>query len=101
MLLRAKNFFTTILLVGLVLVIGYQVYSLNSNRIRLSRSLSELNGKVTNLEREKSKLVSDLEYFTDLENLAKEFKSRFNYKRPGENLIIVIPESGNEIMSNE
>jgi len=37
-------------------------------------------------------LLGDIEYFSNPKNLAKELKSKFNYKNPGEKLIIVVPE---------
>lgn len=90
---KLKKTAVTIILGALFLVIGYQVFNLNSRRAELASRLGVVNEKIEKLETENRNLQTDLEYFVDLENLAKEFKSQFNYKRPGEKLIIVVPES--------
>lgn len=89
---KVKRIIILVILTSLVLVIGFQVYSLNSERLDLKRSLSDVNNRVSFLEIENISLENDLNFFSDTENLAKAFKSQFNYKRPGEKLIIVIPD---------
>ena len=42
-------------------------------------------------KKENFELQADLEYYARPENLEKELRSRFNYKKPGEKLIIIVP----------
>lgn len=79
-----------ILLVFLVLV-TVQVYRLNNERLKLEDDLSKITPRIESLEQENKDLKSDLQYFANPENLVKEFKSEFNYKNPGERMIIVVP----------
>ena len=43
------------------------------------------------LKNENAGLQADLIYFSESENLEKELRSRLNYKKSGEKLIIVVP----------
>ena len=65
-----------------------QLYFLNG---RLKAEFSLLSEKVENLKKENSLLQADLEYFKEPANLEKELRNRFNYKSPGEKMIIVVP----------
>lgn len=65
-----------------------QLYFLNG---RLKVEFSLLSEKVENLKKENSLLQADLEYFKEPANLEKELRNRFNYKSPGEKMIIVVP----------
>ncbi|MDP2695945.1 MAG: hypothetical protein Q8O87_01690 [bacterium] len=92
---KIKKTAILIVLSALFLLIGFQVYTLNAKRIDLKNVLSDVNSQVGELEIDNDLLDADIEYFADPENLAKEFKSKFNYKRPGEELIIVVPKENN------
>lgn len=87
-----------IVLAIMLTLLGVQVYSLNSKRASLKGGLSKINGQIEMLEQENENLKSDLAYFSDTQNLIKELKSKFNYKRPGEKLIIVAPKEWNAII---
>ncbi|NCO15467.1 hypothetical protein GW816_00990 [Candidatus Wolfebacteria bacterium] len=50
-----------------------------------------LNSRLQALLKENADLQSDIEYFSHPENLEKELKSRFNYKKPGEKMMIIVP----------
>lgn len=86
-----------IIVLGTILILlGWEIYNLNAKRVALRRNLEEIGGDVGALEAESQKLRADLEYFADPENLIKELKSKFNYKKPGEKLIIVVPGNNNQ-----
>lgn len=79
----------TLILVSAVLI--YQFYQLFSYNVELEAIFAKLNQKFNSFKEENLKLQADLEYFQEPENLAKELRSRLNYKKPGEKLIIVVP----------
>ncbi len=85
-----------IILVLVLLVLFYELYQLYRYNGELRENLSFLNGKFSQFTKDNSELRSDLEYFSEPENLEKELRSRFNYKNPGEKLIIVVPQKINE-----
>jgi hypothetical protein len=45
------------------------------------------------LNKENSSIKDDISYFTSPQNLEKELRGEFNYKKPGEKMIIIVPES--------
>ena len=67
--------------------LGSQLYNLYTGNSELSRRLETANIEAQKLTLEHEKLQADLSYFSESENLAKELKARFDYKKPGEKLI--------------
>ena len=78
----------SLLISGLLIYQTYQLYSYYGD---LSGILSVISDKLRLLKEENLNLQSDLNYFQEPENLEKELRSRFNYKKPGEKLIILVP----------
>ncbi len=74
------------------LFLGYQVYTLYAERKVVRAEASQVQQKLTTLEDDQAKLKDDVGYFSDIRNLAKELKSLFNYKRPGEHMMIIVPK---------
>ncbi len=75
---------------GALIFVSGQLYF--SNRT-LSASAGSLRLRLEALKADSLNLSSDIEYLKIPENLEKELRSRFNYKNPGEKLIIVVPSS--------
>jgi hypothetical protein len=48
------------------------------------------------LARENERIEDDLDYYANTENLMKEFRSLFNYRKPGEELHIIVPRRSSE-----
>ena len=70
----------------------FQLYRFYGQRRQLSKNLNKTDEALGGLTEDNRKLQADLEYYLDQENLAKEAKSKFDYKRPGEKMMIVIPQ---------
>lgn len=81
----------TIFLLLVLIALGWQLYQLYLQNRTLQDTLLEIEDKATVLNQENSNLQADLKYFSESENLEKELRSRFNYKKPNEKLIIVVP----------
>lgn len=81
----------TIFLLLALAVLIYQFYQLYSYHGELREVFSGLSGKLAALRKESFNLQADLNYFLEPENLEKELRAKFNYKKPGEKLIIVVP----------
>ena len=86
------RFVITAILLALSGVVIVQLYNLYSKQLALIHQSREAATVIEKLQDENSQLKSDMEYFSDPRNVAKELKSKFNYKEPGETMIIVIPE---------
>ena len=66
-----------------------QLYRFYVRNHGMEQELSNVTNETQQLERENERLQADLHYFQEPENLAKELKSKFDYKRPGEKMIKV------------
>lgn len=80
-----------IIIVILFSFVGSQVYFILKERNQLRAEVLGLNGKLNTLQSENKTLKEDISYFSNPLNLEKELKAKFNYKDPGEKMIIVVP----------
>ena len=67
--------------------LSIQFYNLYKSNNTLDAKLKETESEVRTLTGEAEQLKADISYFSDPENLAKELKAKFDYKKPGEKLI--------------
>ena len=86
------KFFLSILFFGLIVFLGIQLYNLYSQKTALAGRVAKVTAQAEALVSENEKLNFDLEYFSNFENLIKEYKALFNYKNPGERLFIIVPQ---------
>lgn len=84
-----------IILIVVAVALFWQLFRLILNYRELSGLSESLSLKLSALKIDSNNLKADLEYFSDPANLEKELRSRFNYKNPGEKLIIIVPPKDN------
>lgn len=63
----------------------FQEKSISENKLR------RLLIKAEALEKDRAEIKSGIEYFSRPENIEKELRAKFNYKKPEEKMIIVVP----------
>lgn len=80
-----------VLLVIILGFLGWGIYGFIVENQSLEEKVAELETKTAALKEDITESESEIKYFSDEANLLKELKSQFNYREPGENLIIVIP----------
>lgn len=68
-------------------VLSLQLYRIYFSNKSAETALSEVNINLEKLKKENAGLLNDIGYYSEPENLAKELKSKFDYKKPGEKLI--------------
>ena len=85
-----KRILTTILFLAVIALL-WQLFQLYLQNSGLKNNLGIIEKKLNSLSGENGRFQADLKYFAFPENLEKELRSRFNYKKPGEKLIIVVP----------
>ncbi len=68
-----------------------QLYFINKERGELQVKLDDLSSRFATLSQENIDLQSEIEYFSQPENLEKELRAKFNYRKPGEEMIIIVP----------
>ena len=79
-----------VLLVVLILVLGAQILSFLSQTSKTQKDFTELQGKLEQAKADQNKFTADLDYYLNPQNLKKELKGRFNYKEPGEKMLILV-----------
>lgn len=78
-----------VILASLVVAVflGIQLVNFFKNNSELSSKLGSAKAEASQLSLDNAQLQADLKYFAEPENLAKELKAKFDYKKPGERLI--------------
>ncbi len=67
--------------------VSFQVYRLYASNAIAEAELEKTSSKLEELKTENTQLQADIVDYSEAENLAKELKARFDYKKPGEKLI--------------
>ncbi|MBI4993877.1 hypothetical protein HZC33_02910 [Candidatus Wolfebacteria bacterium] len=70
-----------------------QIYFIFKEKNKLKDKFESLSFRAENIKNENEKIKSEIEYFLLPQNLEKEFRARFNYKKLGEKMIIVVPQN--------
>ena len=86
------RFFVSLFLGVIVVFLAVQAFRLYEQGRDYAAEMVTLKEEQGALDEENVALKKDLEYYEDDANLAKELRSRFNYKAPDEELLIVVPE---------
>ena len=80
----------TILLIALALI-GSRVYAFFVQERGLSSALADVQARLTKAKADEANLQSEVQYLANPLNLEKELRARFNYKKPGETMIVIVP----------
>ena len=73
--------------VAILGVMSVQLFRIIVDDDRVGANLDKARTEAQALKSENEQLQSDINYFSKPENLIKEFKAKFDYKKPGEKLI--------------
>ena len=79
------------ILIILFLFLSFQLVSFWFRKNDAVSQLANLQSELGNSQKDLANLKSDLSYYLNPVNLEKEIKDRFNYRSPGEKMIIVVP----------
>jgi len=71
--------------------LGTGFYSLQSENNQLNAELIQVKKNLAELKKESKNLQDQVDYYQVPENVLKEYRSQFNYKKPGEKMFIIIP----------
>jgi len=78
-------------LIIFVIAIGFQIAILFREETQLKTELDQLKSKSDSFTKENVELESQMNFLSRLENLEKELKAKFNYKKTGEKMMILVP----------
>ncbi len=73
--------------VAILGAMSVQLFHIITSDNRLNNNLDKAQAEAQLLKLENGQLQEDIDYFSKPENLTKEFKAKFDYKKPGEKLI--------------
>lgn len=79
------------ILIILLAAVAAQVYLFAVKEKKVGADFSELEKNIKEASDKNSSFRAQLEYYLNPVNLEKELKARFNYKRSGEKVIIIVP----------
>jgi len=82
-----------IILVIALIFVATQIVSAVKQEHSLSAAFSDISGRLAEAEAQEQSLSAEVNYLTNPINLAKELRSRFNYAKPGETMVIIVPSS--------
>ena len=80
------------ILVIVLLALGWGFWAIRKERTGLEKEAGSLQAELSTIQKENKEIQDKIDYFEDPKNLLKEAKSQFNYRAPGEELIIIVPE---------
>jgi len=86
------KFFLVLFLTVIVVFIGAQCYRLFVQQADYVTQAQQLKEQTDKIAAENAALQSDIEFYQNPANAAKELQSKINYKKPDEQMIILVPE---------
>jgi cell division protein FtsB len=67
------------------------VYGFFAEERQLNADLADIQTRLTKAGTDEASLQDEVQYLANPLNLEKELRARFNYKKPGETMIIIVP----------
>jgi len=80
-----------IILIILIVISWIELFFLFKEDNKLKSELSEITQKVQVLSEENKNLRAQIDYYSDPANLEKELKSKYNFRRSDEKMMIIVP----------
>jgi predicted PurR-regulated permease PerM len=76
-----------------LILIGVQVYSFVAQEWSLGGQLADVQENLLKSQAQEASLQEETQYLSNPANLEKELRARFNYKKPGETMVIIVPNT--------
>jgi len=81
-----------IVVLSLVLIfLCVNIWNFIGQEHALSKELTDVQTQFNKAQADQANLEEEDQYLSDPTNLEKELRARFNYKNPGEKMIIIVP----------
>lgn len=78
----------------MLILLIFQTFSLLSQKKDVAEKYEELQSALAQTKDDQERLKTEINYLSNPSNLEKELRQRFNLKKPGEKMIIVVPAVG-------
>jgi cell division protein FtsB len=76
-----------------VIILGVQVYSFVAQESQLGGQLADVQANLVKAQSQEASLQEEGQYLSNPANLEKELRARYNYKKPGETMVIIVPSA--------
>jgi len=83
-----------------LILLGMRIFSFIKQDQQLSQTLSETQARLEKAQADEANLSAELQYLENPENLQKELRAQFNYKKPGETMMIIVPGASSTAASS-
>lgn len=90
--MRVKTWLVVVLLSVIVLIIGAEVFITLKESRKLGADQEKLQAKAEALINDNNQIEKEIRYYSFSESIEKFLREKFNYKKPGEKMIIVVPD---------
>jgi len=87
------KFVAILILSGLLLFMAFQIYIFWGKERQARADYLDIKAKLDQAQLDQTKFGEELNYYLNPANLEKELRARFNYKLPGEKMIIIVPSA--------
>ena len=77
----------------LLIFVFVRVFSFVGQEGKLGSQLADVQANLTKAQAEETSLQQEDQYLSNPINLEKEIRARFNYKKPGETMVIIVPSA--------
>ena len=77
----------------LLIFLGVQVYSFVKQEHELSTDFTTVESQLAKAQADEASLQEENDYLQNPANLEKELRGNFNYKKPGETMVIITPNA--------
>ncbi|HUC31137.1 MAG TPA: septum formation initiator family protein [Candidatus Paceibacterota bacterium] len=84
-----------------LIILGVQVLSFVGQEWQLGSELADVQANLTKAQSEETSLQQENQYLSNPANLEKELRERFNYKKPGETMVIIVPTASSSASSTD
>ncbi len=91
--------FSIVILCVLLVLVGIQIFSFFRQEKGLNATLADAESRLAKAQQDEASLSATMQYLRNPANLAKELRSEFNYKKPGETMIIIVPSTTSTVPS--
>jgi cell division protein FtsB len=82
-----------------IIILGVQVFSFVGQEWSLGSELADVQANLSKSQAEETSLQEENQYLSNPANLEKELRARFNYKKPGETMVIIVPAASSTATS--
>ena len=89
-----------IILSGLLVLLGAQIYAFTGRAHKAEQAFLEFKKKLDQARADQIEFQSELDYYLNPVNLEKELRARFNYRLPGETMIVIVPRASSSSASS-